>query len=242
MRNANDRTRPDGPRRDRPRRTARASRQSSNSHFRPTAVWRFHDADLFPGTDLPGWFGRAIVSLVARYTQPGERVLLNTVGGSSLDSDRDVAPYVKLADMRWAIVRLGRRVRVVELAANPVEHVESEVRPELNDGFALAITAVSGMRSHRLRGVSWSRLLTVGGRLAVISSGQPVAGGRAPVTAITSTVRDNGLAWLEHIAVENQSGDSSAAGRVCGPFHVRTVHHDVLVFGCTRGEASDECA
>lgn len=79
-----------------------------------TTVWPFADVDQLPGTaQLAGWLGRVIVTLVTRYTRPGDSVLLLNPSTprhqpTIFDHGRTPDHYTGLAEALWTVIRLGR--------------------------------------------------------------------------------------------------------------------------------------
>jgi hypothetical protein len=80
-----------------------------------TTVWPFAEVAQLPGTTLlAGWLGRVIVTLVTRYSRPGDRILLVSPPAPTQPASpspghlRRPDCYVGLAEAVWTIIRLGR--------------------------------------------------------------------------------------------------------------------------------------
>ena len=98
---------------------------------RPFAsVWPVAQDDPLPGTGLlPGWLGRTLVTLVTRYSNPGDRVLLMTppcqpravpTGTAGVVAGRfGPDEFAGLAEASWAVTRLGRSVQTMTAATLP---------------------------------------------------------------------------------------------------------------------------
>ena len=106
-------------------RLARTVRRSG-----PASVWPVAQADPLPGTGLlPGWLGRALITLVTTYSNPGDRVLLITpprppraipTGTAGVVLGRfGPDEFAGLAEASWALTRLGRSVQTMTAAAPP---------------------------------------------------------------------------------------------------------------------------
>lgn len=99
-------------------------------------VWPVAQTEPLPGTaQLPGWLGRALITLVATYSRPGDRILLVTpppgpraaraqferVTVGRFGSDE----FTGLAEAVWMLTRLGRSVQIS--AAGPTPDYSTEL-------------------------------------------------------------------------------------------------------------------
>jgi hypothetical protein len=105
----------------RPHALPRQNRVTTRRRTRPGAprqlvdVWHHADAEQLPGTTtLAGWLGQTILTLVTRYTGPGDRILLLPPPGgtrapqTSGPCRRRTDPYAGLTEAVWTVTRLGR--------------------------------------------------------------------------------------------------------------------------------------
>lgn len=106
-----------GTRRPSHRRRTILRRRSPRKAAPPPLVdlWPCADAEQLPGTTaLAGWLGQTILTLVTRYTRPGDRVLLlapptRPVPAYTLGAFvRQPDPYAGLTEALWTVTRLGR--------------------------------------------------------------------------------------------------------------------------------------
>ena len=192
-------------------------------------VWQFADASKLPGVShLPGWLGQTVLSLVTAFSAPGQRVLLLGSAAPAEDSGLSADPYAALGEALWTVMRLGRGVRHV--AALNVGGSDREV-------FDLVIAGVPPFALKTALDVNLERLLDRRGTLAVITCGQSARGlPYGPVAEVVSTVREQGLCWLEHIVVNSGEMPVQPAGT---GLPIRTIHNDVLVFGRPEERAAD---
>jgi hypothetical protein len=118
------------------RRIVRAPRTHRAVAPQLTALWPFADAEQLPGTtQLAGWLGRVILTVVTRYSGPGDRVLLlapptPTEPALSTAVRRQTAdPYAGLTEAVWTVTRLGRSTDATTAAAAPDAQFEHSAAP-----------------------------------------------------------------------------------------------------------------
>lgn len=153
-------------------------------------------------------------------------------------------------------VESGSGPRLIPHGPRPsTDHVDQSDRPTActnhrPDGpFDLIITAVQPHDTDWLTHTDWDAILTPTGAIAAITHSDSQGSRlRDPVATIVNTLRVHGRRWHDHIAVLTQPlGDPTAAtahpspvspspmeratASTTGPLPIRSVHHDLLLFG-----------
>jgi hypothetical protein len=121
-----------------------------------TALWPFADAEQLPGTaQLAGWLGRVILTVVTRYSSPGDRVLLlapptpaEPVSGTAVRR-RPVDPYAGLTEAVWTVTRLGRSTDATTAAPAPDARLERSAAPVPDAGESASGARLNPLRQRR---------------------------------------------------------------------------------------------
>lgn len=229
------------------RRRLRARRADLDSWRTKTAsVWACADA---PARSAGAWLDTVVSKTVARYSTPGDRVLLVAppAGASSTSDRRLPSPrrpwrrYDGLSESAWAVARLGRSVQTAtaDVVHEPGEEPSSAGSPSARDAFGLVIVAFDPDGPDRFDPSRWVPTLGSTGNVAVITHSHHLHGRWVdPGPALLSASAHAGLACLDHVILlqvplRTVAGTTSVPARGVGENHrpaASTVHADLYVF------------
>jgi hypothetical protein len=209
-------------------------------------VWACADAST---RSASSWLDTVVSKTVARYSAPGDRVLLAShPAGASSTSDRQVASskrpwrrYDGLSESAWTVARLGRNVQTT--TADVVHDSEQQPSPtrssSAQDTFGLVIVAFDPDGPDRFDPSLWASALGSQANVAVITHSQHLHGRWVdPGPALLAASAHTGLAYLDHVVLlqvplRAVAGTTSAPARSAdgNPSAVAiTVHADLYVF------------
>lgn len=162
------------------------------------------------------WLDTVVVKTAARYSQPGDRVLLVAPPAGAGTSSSSLANstrrpwrrYDGLADSAWNVTRLGRSVQTatgdVSDASfhSPPTGGEPSAAGSPRSRFQLIISAINPETADRFDVACWARALTPDGRLALITHCQRQRGRWVDIgTTLRADGRRTGLQLVDHVAV-----------------------------------------
>ncbi|WP_045875831.1 hypothetical protein [Pseudofrankia sp. DC12] len=208
---------------------------------RPATVWPCPPEG--PDRTPAGWLQTAVEQLVATHTRPGDPVRLLTPPPDETDAPTDGRSETQedlLAAIAGAVARLGRTVEVrpapTAEAPRPSGSESGPDLPEHNlsgDRRPLVLTVVEPTGIGWLHGVPWADMLTPGGRLAVITHSDTVAGWLIdPTVDLNAATARHGLALLDRFVLLEVHLDELDQPRTPQPRRsvARRVHSDLFLF------------
>ncbi len=195
-------------------------------------VWPCAQEPQVSGTGvLVGWLHNAVIKIVATHSMPGDRVLLLAPSPDAVPSPRRHGPYTGLFEAAWSVARLGRGIQTAFAA----RYAASDEGMTANGLFNVVIVAADPQVLPLIRPTAWCRALAPGGILAVVTHGRRTMYGFCdPVDSLVRAGREDGMKYLDRIAVLQLPVDDVVPGAAAPAVHVRA-HADLHVFTAERG-------